>query len=518
MRDEIFLDGLLGVICDNAYKNPNQIIVRDIEQDWTWQSLLNAGANYANALKNTTPELPKEAIVPVFVDRSGRTVSAILGIMLSGRAYAPLSMQQPIERIKACLSALEAEVFIDTGQGPSTFMKTIPGLKRIHLKGVDEMYEIPKLSALPQAGEYLYVLFTSGSTGVPKGVLADHANIINTLLWAHDILEWHVGDVMGCATNFFFDISQFDLFTSLCFNVPMAIYSSPNDVGKVVEQTEKFGITSVFSVPAFFSQLLRHQGFSDGRTLSLRRIISGGDFFPPNHVLRWLDDRPDVDLYNVWGPTETSIVNTMHLVTEEDRDSLSKAQYASVGRAHGRMPFVLLDESGHQVTKAGERGEICMLGDCVTRGYLNNPHETRRAYFTWAGKRAFRTRDIGCQDEDGNLYIIGRAGSTVKISGYRVDLGEVEKAALSAPSVHQAGAFTVKVSEDITELWIAIEPLVPDTKFDIFRFKKGLREQLPHYMVPKRVIVYPAIPKNENGKVDRRILAERAVEKMEMQG
>lgn len=518
MIDEMLRNGLLGAICANARKHPDRIIIRDANQDWTWKLLLSTSMVYAKALTDATPGLPKRAIIPVFVDRSGQTVAAILGIMLSGRAYAPLSLQQPMERIKACLSALEAEVFVETGREPAIFAESIPGFKRVPRQEADSVPEVPVLSTLSPAGELLYVLFTSGSTGIPKGVLVDHANIINTLLWQLDILDWHAEDVIGCATNFFFDISQFDLFASLSFNVAMAIYSNSNDVAKVVEETERFGITSVFSVPAFFSQLLRHQGLSDGRTRSLRRIISGGDFFPPSHVLRWLDDRPGVALYNVWGPTETSIVNTMHRVTAADRDLLSKGHSAPVGKAHWRMPFVLLDEAGHRVTETGKHGEICMMGDCVTRGYLNNEDETQRAYFTWAGKPAFRTQDIGWQDEDGNLYIVGRMCSTVKISGYRVDLGEVEKAATSVQNVHQAGAFTVRVHEGIIELWLVVEPFERNTKFDVFQFKKLLRDCLPRYMVPKRVIVYSNIPKNENGKIDRRILAQEAMERMEMQG
>lgn len=518
MKDEILSNGLLGAICANARKHPDRIIISDANQDWSWKVLIGTSMAYAKALNDTTPELSKKAIIPVFVDRSGQTVAAILGIMLSGRAYAPLSLQQPMERIKACLSTLESEVFVETGRESAILAESIPGIKRIPRQEADIMPEMPALSTLLPVGEPLYVLFTSGSTGMPKGVLADHANIINTLLWQLDILDWHAEDVIGCATNFFFDISQFDLFVSLTFNVAMAIYSNSNDVAKVVEETERYGITSVFSVPAFFSQLLRHQGFTDGRTRSLRRIISGGDFFPPSHVLKWLDDRPEVVLYNVWGPTETSIVNTMHRVTAADRDLLSKGHSAPVGKTHWRMPFVLLDEAGHQVTEAGKRGEICMVGDCVTQGYLNNEDETKRAYFTWAGKPAFRTKDIGWQDEDGNLYIVGRMGSTVKISGYRVDLGEVEKAATSVQSVHLAGAFTVKIQEGIIELWLAVEPVDRNTKLDVFQFKKLLRDRLPRYMVPKRVIVYSNIPKNENGKVDRRILVQEAIERMEIQG
>ena len=501
------INQLWGIICDNAFKHPNQIIVKDADQEWSWKKLLSTGLKYANTIDDSMLELPREAIIPVFVDRTGYSIAAIIGIILSGRAYAPLSIDQPQKRIEECFKLLEAKVFVETSRDT---VNTFAGLKRIPRPECHELNEMPDYLNSSKIGKMLYVLFTSGSTGEPKGVLASRSNILNTMIWGQEILDWQADDVIGCATNFFFDISQFDLLTSLYLNIPLAIYSNPENVNKVIEETERFKITSIFSVPVFFSQLLRYGGLRDRRTSSLRRIISGGDFFPPSHVLGWMDNRPNIEIYNAWGPTETSIVNTMHRIIEADRDLLEEGKFAPVGKAHPRMPFVLLDENEREVTEPEVRGEICMLGDCVTQGYIHNPDETKQVYFSWNGQPSFRTKDIGWLDKEKNLYILGRKGSVVKISGYRVDFGEVEKASTAEQGVHLARAFVVERQEGIKELWIAVEPFNKESGFDIYKFKKGLRQRLPWYMVPKRVIVYNIIPKNANGKIDRRLLAETA--------
>lgn len=502
------MDSLIRAISENAHARPNRVIVKDAIRDWSWCELMSTATRYACELDKVAPRLPRTAIVPLLADRSGHTVAAILGALLSGRAYAPLSSQHPSERIKACYRALDAKAVIVPGSnlGP----QDDDGLIRISRLEPVLATELSMPTYFSEPRDFLYVLFTSGSTGVPKGVLVDHSNVLNTVLWGRELLDWHGDDVIGCATNFFFDISQYDLFTSLCLDIPLAIYSNPNDTAQVVRETEQFRITSVFSVPMFFSQLLRNSRVIDACLGSLRRIISGGDFFPPSHILGWMDARPDVEIYNVWGPTETSIVNTMYRVAETDRRLLQADHSVPVGRVHRRMPFVLLDEHGRRVEKPRERGEICMLGACITRGYLNDPEETARSYFQWEGQPAFRTQDLGYLDEEGRLFIIGRMGSTVKIAGYRIDTGEVEKTASSIMGVYLAGAFTVEVQEGIKELWIAVQPLDQDTEFDVFQFKKRLRERLPAYMVPKRVLVYRELPRNANGKVNRKQLVVEA--------
>lgn len=498
---------LLQRIWSAAAKDQDKCIVLDANKAWTWRELLWRGQSYADALGRIDASDDHTPIVPILVERTGETVAAILGALMAGRGFSPLSSQQPRARLNHCFAALGAKAVFDPGLAGDDFalLRALPESK-LPLSG------LPPEPPPPEWESILYVLFTSGSTGVPKGVMADFRNIENTMLWSMDMLDWHKDDVIGCCTNFYFDISMFDVFTTFYFDVPLAIYSHPADVAKVVEQTAEFRVTSAFGVPTFFSQILRHSLVGDARLSSIRRIIAGGDFFPPAHVIGWLDARPDIDLYNVWGPTETSIVNTMHRVGEGDMPCLASGLPAPVGKAHPRMPFCLVDESMNLVEGPNLRGEICMLGACVTRGYLGDVERTAQAYVEIVGERAFRTQDIGYLDESGRLFIVGRMGSTVKVSGYRIDLGEVDAAATALSGVHLACAFVVEPEHDSAdrELWLAIEPKDAAATLDVYSLKKRLRASLPPYMVPKRVLIFPELPRNSNGKVDRRATLQTA--------
>ena len=467
--------------------------------------VLERAAAYRDALDARLSSTGGEVAVPLLVDRTGETIAAILGILMSGRAFAPLSPDQPVERLRSCLTALQAsDTLIVTDPATQRALAEGLGVEPIALEA--DARGTPSRPDEPEPDRLLYVLFTSGSTGTPKGVMVSHGNIENTMLWSRDVIDWQEGDVMGNVAPFFFDISMFDLFTLAYFGVPLALFSNASDVHRTLAEIEEHRITSVFSAPVFFSQFLRTDRLGDMRLKGLRRILSGGDFFPPAHMLAWRRERPGTQVWNVWGPTETSIVNTMHLVDDEDRRLLEAGKHPSVGRPHPRMPFVLLTEEG-RVAEPDQPGEICMIGPCVTQGYLNDADRTAEVYFEWEGERAFRTRDLGTLDRDGNLFMLGRIGSMVKVAGYRVDLGEIESAAARVPGVALSGAFVHEVEPGLQQVHLAVEPGAGAAP-DIGAIKQQLRRLLPAYMVPKRVFVLDELPRSLNGKINRRALPD----------
>jgi amino acid adenylation domain-containing protein len=492
------------MIWANASAAPDKLILKDLNRTWSWRQLLQRAHAYAKLV--SASGVPPQIIVPVIVGRAIESIAAMLGCVVANRAFAPVSIDQPEQRLTSCLTQLGCPfVFADKLTGRLE-LDSIAGFQVLRPHDVVANDELPSVPSCSDE-DLLYVLFTSGSTGQPKGVLVDHGNIVNTILWGRDILDWRSDDVIGIAVNLYFDIAMFDIFTGLCLDVPIAVLSKPNDGHAVCNEIAIHKISSIFAAPMFFSQFVRYGLLRNGGIQTLRRIISGGDFFPPSHILQWLEHRPGTDIYNVWGPTETSVVNTMHLIGESDLPSLRAGIAAPVGRSHPRMPFVLLDEKLERVEGPGQQGEICMQGPCVTKGYLKDEQRTAAAYIEFGGLRTYRTGDIGSVDTAGNLHIHGRMGNLIKVAGHRIDVGEVEGAATRDQSVHAAATFVHEPGDGIQELCLAVELTGGDNQFDTFIFKKRLREILPSYMVPKRIVVMSKLPTTPNQKIDRRAIA-----------
>lgn len=510
-------------------RSDDSYYVSDRTQTLRGHELLGIAWNVCRAIEARDDVPP---IIPVRVGRSCLSVAAILGILLSGRAFSPLSAAQPPERLSKCMGSLGASWIIDGAAGASTGKGDNPSTALPY-----ERLSVPS-NASPEAlttgsksksgqtlsehlaqfktkdADQLYVLFTSGSTGQPKGVQCTYANVANTLLWSTDYITWDEGSVIGIATQLSFDIAMFDLFSSLYYGVPLYLFSEPQNPLLCLEEVDTGGITSVFSVPFFFSQFARGDLLPRIEQSALQRIVSGGDFFSPAHLVAWMDDAPSVDVFNVWGPTETSIVNTMHRVTAVDRPRLEQGRSASVGTSHRRMQVVLLDAAS-QTARLNEtsEGEIAVLGASVSQGYLGDPQMTQASYFELDGKRGYRTGDLGHFEGDA-LYIDGRTDSRVKIAGHRIDLGEIENAATSGDDVFLCACFTHQSVPGIDEIWCAIQPSVTGQPVNIFRLKSFLRSILPAYMVPKRIFEVSRLPLNANGKVDRRAAKDHVVSRL----
>lgn len=485
---------LISKLKENLNASKNKVIVLDQNKLWTWDNLIKRSLEYANFyIANCT----NTDVIPILVNRSGESIAAIIGCLLAGKGFSPISPNQPNDRIISILNQLKVNWIIKLDEN-ALFKDENIELKAV-LNDSEVVLELKDVMSFDPL-KTVYILFTSGSTGVPKGVVLTLANIENTIKWSQDYLDWKDVDVIGCATQFSFDISMFDFFSMIYHNVPLAIFSNISNFALTSEELVTFKVTSIFSVPLFFNNLLPSLK-SNGCKIELRRIISGGDFFYPKQILHWKESFNDIKIYNVWGPTETSIVNTMHLISEEDIPNLKKGEFAPIGKSSSLMPIKLYSTTtNEEIVKTHEIGEIVLLGSCVSAGYLNN----RDFPFTKIDdQNAFYTSDLGYFDENKNLFMVGRKGSVVKLSGYRVDLKEIESAAHLFPNIDLACVIVRNNVLNLPELVIACM-LEDKTKIlDTYAFKTFLRSKLPNYMVPKFVQVFDKLPLNANHKIDR---------------
>ena len=482
-------------ILEYSSSNPKQIIITDKWKKWTWNDLMIKTASYTHILKKQ-PKYDSIIGVPILVGRSGNSIAAMLSCIFSGLPFSPINYKQPEIRLKKFQKSLhsnfilsglhESEVFSD-----KSFNLVFPTAEYTENQICSDSFPSEKL---------LYILFTSGSTGEPKGVLCSCGNILNYLNWSSSHLDWRENDVIGCGTQFSFDLSMSDIFYMFSLNIPLVIFPEPSNPLDILQRINENKITHIFSVPTLFSQFLYSDLIEKLSKTKLRRMMSAGGFFPHNHMLELIRKFPNLDIYNSWGPTETTIINSIHKITKNDIKILNKGNYPSIGKPDSLMPFFLINDKNEVISKPNEIGEIVVLGNSVTLGYLNADEENDLKYSTYEKKRAFHTGDLGYKDSEENFFMVGRKDSQVKIFGYRVDLNEIEKVLAKLESVYLSIAFVQNLNESNDELWVAIES--KNSNFSIFSTKKYLRTQLPHYMVPKRIFILPKIPLNENGKPD----------------
>ena len=478
-------------IHEQSFMHKDQVIISDASRSLNWKEFTRLVENFRRILSS---EINSSSKICFYAERNIESVAVMLACFLDKKCFVPIDPDQPQERIKSMLATIGSESIFKPSE--ERFISTIQ-VKDFFSKDVD-------------LNDICYVLFTSGSSGNPKAVKITYKNLLNTINWGLKQFEWLDSDVIGIPTKFSFDISLFDVFTSLVRSKKMHIFAEVANPVLFHEECNFAKVTSIFTTPSLFVMLNRHKLFD---RLKLRRIISGGDFFPTKDLLEILNNNPSLQIYNIWGPTETTIINTCHLVTKSDVDLLQEKNLVSVGKSSAQMPIFIADsENESEIIEipTGKTGEVVVLGESVSPGYLNygDSSGSDSGFKQFRGIQAYRTGDIGFIDSNHDLFIVGRNKQFIKYQGFRIDPREVEFIADKYRGIDKS-VLTLKTNESNEPALVMY--FACHQKIDISKFKANLRNNLPKYMIPKYVIEIPTIPLSFNGKVDR-----KAVDKLEV--
>ena len=357
-----------------------------------------------------------------------------------------------------------------------------------------------------------YILFTSGSTGVPKGVMVERPGMLNHLWIKIESLGLSAADVVAQNASQGFDISIWQLLSALLAGGRVHIVDDEAalDPAKLLREVATEGVTVLELVPSLLAVLLDTAARRPGGPAELpflRWLVSTGEALPAELCRRWLELYPGVPVLNAYGPTECSDDVAQQVIAKPSE--VAALGTVPVGSALPNMQLHVVDR-GFQTLPVGVPGELCVGGLAVGRGYLHDPARTAEAFVPdpcagTPGARLYRTGDLVRRLESGALEFLGRLDHQVKIRGFRIELGEIESALLSFPGVREA--VLLAREEGLTErLLVAYYVAEPEWGPTAAQLRGYLQAKLPEYMVPAAFVALTAMPLTPNGKVDRRAL------------
>jgi amino acid adenylation domain-containing protein len=495
---------------EHARTHPDAIAGVHRDRRWTYGEL-NARANrLARAL--LARGVRREEIVAVVMERDLDWMAAVLAVFKAGAAYLPLEPHFPAGRIGRALTRAECRLVVTERGSTATLeeaLDTLPGIRTMDVEeAYAEAHADADLGIEVAADQLAYVLFTSGSTGEPKGAMCEHAGMLNHIGAKLGDLRVGAGDVVAQNGPQCFDVSVWQLVGALTVGGSTLIVDQDVilDIERFVDTIVEGRATTLQVVPSYLDVLVTYLERHPRRLPDLRTVCPTGDFLKKELVQRWFAVQPGIPLVNTYGLTETSD-DAVHAVMEQVPDG----DRVPLGRPIQNVRVYVADEDLRPVP-LGAPGLIVFSGVCVGRGYVNDPERTRQLFGTdphVPGARVCRTGDYGRWMPDGTLDFLGRRDNQVKIRGFRIEIGDIENALLRVPGVRD-GAVVVAERPDRTRYLVAFCAGPGPLAGDVVRERLGAL--LPEYMVPAVVLWRDGLPLTPNGKIDRTALTGIAAE------
>lgn len=488
------LSSLQELIDEKVLQYPDEVALRFREHVLTYNELNNSANQLARYLLDQG--IQKGDIIGLAVDRTPRMVIALLAIVKSGATYLPLDPDYPQARVEFMLGDTGTTILVTEEKYQSRFGKIA---KEMLLENIwKELPEYPILSPETEISldDIVYILYTSGSTGQPKGVRITQKGLVNFLLNMQIAPGLTRYDKVLAVTTISFDISALELYLPLITGAEVILTDTETsrDARVLMDIVRREEVSMMQATPATWRMMLE----TDWNDRLPLKILIGGEALSKKLAERLLARCNS--LWNMYGPTETTVWATFKQIKQED-------EVITVGKTIANVEAYILDSRLNHVTQ-GNVGEIYIGGIGVGKGYLNRPELTEERFIPNPfakdpSEMMYRTGDLGRIVNGGDIQCLGRIDHQVKIRGYRIELGEIEYALNKQKGVRDS--VVLARNEQL------VAYVVPDErKFgyttDISRWMQGVKMLLPEYMVPARLIVVPAFPISPNGKVDRNTL------------
>jgi amino acid adenylation domain-containing protein len=507
----------------SAAKYPEKAAVWARNRSLTYRQLDERSTQLAHLLRQRG--LKKGDRVGIFFPKCVESLVCMFGVLKAGGIYVPLDPQQPADRIGYIIGNCGIRVLLTNKERRAAlgmdFVNTLDycvmvddagsgvngngGNKVVPWAMLGEFPASPAPEVTLTETDLAYILYTSGSTGRPKGVMLSHQNALTFIEWCAEKFHMTADDRVSNHAPLHFDLSVFDVYNAMeagatVYLVTEELALFPTSLAKFMEDQR---ITVWYSVPSALMLLLLHANLTPEKIPHLRTILFAGEVFPMKYLRQLAELLPNVELFNLYGPTETNVC-TYYKV---ERERLAALDKLPIGIACENTEVFAISDQDQIVTTPGEGGELYVRGPAVTYGYWADTEKTAKMvvpnrFQPNFNENMYRTGDLVTLAEDGNYYFQGRRDSQIKSRGYRIELGEIESALLSHPNVREAAA--VAIPDDLVGNRIkAVVAAHQDRELKVAELQQFCGTRIPKYMIPEQIEFCESLPKTSTGKIDR---------------
>ncbi len=489
---------VLQCLEETAISNPDKIAFADLKESFTYEELVLISKRIGSYISaRIRPHNP----IVIYMDKRAYNIGAFLGAAYAGCFYVPIDSQMPLERIKRILGTLNPSLIIYDDVTEKSIESLGNDCEKVHfndvIKNIIDDETLANIRSYSKSTDLLYVLFTSGSTGIPKGVTISHGAVLDFMGWICDKYNLDSTTTLCNQAPFYFDASVPDLYIPLkvgatVYIPPKSYYTFPK---KILQYIESKKINTLIWVPSALCNVVNCRAFEVCVPQDIRLVIFCGEVMPCKHLNVWKRYVPDALYVNMYGPTEATYACMYYDINREFSDE----EKLPLGRACENSEILLVTED-NRIAKQGEMGEICILGQCLSNGYYGAEDKTKTAFVQnpinvkW-NEMMYRTGDLALVDENGDMVFAGRKDFQIKRLGHRIELGEIENAILAIDGIENACCVFDEKTSEIIAIYtgnVAAEQL-----------NELISERLQHYMIPSRFENLKAMPMNINGKIDR---------------
>ena len=485
-------------------KYPNKLAFADKKRETTYEELQsNAKKIGTKIIKNN---YGNNKPIAIYLDKEVECVESMLGVVYSGNFYTVLDSKSPKERIDLILNTLNPKAIITNSKCISKVNELLTGDTEIIIYE-ECMEETEKTELLKTTREKIidtnpmYILFTSGSTGVPKGTVVSHRAVITYSNWVVDTFDISNETIFGSQTPFYFSMSITDVFSTIItgatfYIIPKMYFSFPI---KLLEFLNEKKVNTIYWVPSALCIVANFGTLEEIKLEYLKKVMFAGEVMPVKQLNMWIEKLPsDVMFANLYGPTETTDICTYYVVDRK----FDNLETLPIGKHCDNCDVLIIKDDGTEA-KDGEQGELCVRGSFLAQGYYKNPIQTQKAFIQNPlndkyPEIIYKTGDIVKYNDKGELIYLSRKDFQIKHMGYRIELGEIEN------RINNIEGITTSVGIYDTEKSKII--LFYQGTLEEVELLNSAKAKLPNYMVPNEVRKMDKIPYNANGKLDRALL------------